>query len=256
MKPSHLVSALSFLATLSCALPAFAQAGGFGNRGKFVVSAERLTGLFITSGSSELDGDFVTFPVNVPFSYESDDSSTTFAILGNGLEAEPAAIPRLGFDYFVIDALSVGGSITYASKSDDSDIQTQVAMAGVNSSNEETSSSLFSVSPRAGYAMMFSNLLGFWGRGGLTYTSVSSETDVTDEDGISSADFDASLLTLAVDAQLVIAPLPNFAIGVGPALDIPLTGSAEINDTDANTQIDGDISILTFGISAGMMVYF
>ena len=256
MKPSHIVSALSVLATMTCALPALAQqAGGFGSKGGFVIGAERLTGVFITSGSSELDGT-IGAPLMAPFTFDSDDSSTTFALLGNGLEAEPAAIPRLGFDYFIIDALSVGGAITYASKSENSERQTATGMFA-NTEDVETKNTMLTLSPRAGYALMFSKLFGFWGRGGISYTSATGDTEVTTENGREDTEFSASLLTLAADAQLIITPIDHVAIGVGAQLDIPLTGSLEVTDPEpALTQMDGDLSILTFGISAGMMMYF
>jgi hypothetical protein len=96
------------------------------------------------------------------------------------------------------------------------------------------------------------------GRGGISYTSVTSDTETTTEAGLVDTEISASLLTLALDAQLVIAPAKNIAIGVGPQLDIPLTGSAERTDLQpgAPIQIEGDVSVLTFGISAGMMLTF
>jgi opacity protein-like surface antigen len=255
MKPSHFVSALSVLAALTSTLPAFAQAGSFGSKGKFVVSAERLTGFYITSGSTELNGTTGAFPA--PFTIDTDDSSTTFALLGSGVESEPAAFPRLGADFFIIDKLSVGGSITYASRSDSTERVTATGNFAAETVDVDESRTVFAASPRAGFAMMFSDMFGVWARGGITYTSMTIETDETAGGARQSAELRASLLTLAVDGQLLITPFNNVAIGVGPQLDIPLTGDVDYTDyAPIVVNVEGDASVLTFGISAGMMLYF
>jgi opacity protein-like surface antigen len=255
MRLFHFASALGLACgTISVTAPAFAQTARFADQGRLVIGVERLAGFYVTSGSTDLEGTIGT-NLQAPYRHESDDSSTRLTLLGSGLRGEPAAFPRLGADYFIIEHVSVGGSLSYASRSDDSDIQTQAGpLAGTSS--QKQSDSILSFSVRGGYGLMFSDLLGVWGRGGVTYTSVSTESDTTNGGNSSSVDLDASLFALSLDAELVLSPMPHVAFTVGPQLDVPLSGSAEVRNTDLTTNIDGDVSILTFGVSAGLAVWF
>jgi hypothetical protein len=235
----------------------------FTKAGTFTFSAERLTGFFVNDASIETDGTAGDTPVTA----DIDNSTSTFALLGNGLEAAPAGVPRLGFDYFVIDSLSIGGSALYATQSETTESAgTAVFGGGMGGglavdvrSEEETDRTLLALGPRVGYAMKFSDLLGFWGRGGLTYTRATTDVlarnlepgdDVT-EDSSSSV----SALALSLDAELVITPVEHIAIGVGPLFDISFVGDFERDDAADEIQSDGDASIISYGASAGLIVW-
>jgi len=255
MRFTHLSPALGLLVALICGTkPALAQRAGFADGQQLVISAERLTGFYVTSGSTELDGTIGT-ALQAPYSFDSDDSSTRLTFLGGGLPGEPASFPRLGVDFFIIKNVSAGGSFSYASRSDESDIQTQAGPIG-GSSVEDESSTLLSLNLRGGYGLMFSELLGLWGRGGVNYTSFTQELDSVDGDDSDRIELDATLFALALDAQLILSPFDHLAFTVGPQLDIPLSGSVDVSNTELATTIDGDLSILTFGVSAGMLVWF
>jgi len=64
-----------------------------------------------------------------------------------------------------------------------------------------------------------------------------------------------SLLTLSIDVQAVLIPIDHFGIGVGPFIEIPLTGSLDFEQNDDGTvsQADGDLSALTFGLTATLI---
>jgi len=255
MRSTHFAPAMGLAVALICGTrPALAQGAGFADRHQLVIGAERLTGFYITSGSTELDGTIGT-ALQAPYAFDSDDSSTRVTFLGGGLAGEPASFPRLGADFFIIDHVSAGGSLSYASRADESDIQTQTGPLQ-GSSVEEESSSLLSLNLRGGYGLMFSKLLGVWGRGGVTYTSLTQEFDSVDDDDSDRIELDASLFALSLDAQLIASPLDQVAFSLGPQLDIPLSGSVEASNTELATNVDGDVSILTFGVSAGMLVWF
>lgn len=257
MKASRLLSALGLFAAVAAGSgAAHAQAKrDFSKAGTLTIGAERLTGLYVTDGSTELDGTVGMGPIQAAFRWESDDSATSFVFLGSGLESVPAGAPRLGADYFIIDRLSIGGAFTYASTSNTVEARIQ----GTPGTETEQSVKLLSITPRAGFGTMFTDLLGLWARGGFTYTSYSIETDEVNlgpPGGTESSELEADLFTIALDASLVVSPVDHVAFTVGPQLDIPLTGSVETTNIQAQTRLDGDLSILTFGVSAGLLVWF
>lgn len=137
----RIVSALAALAVTSGVGLASAEEGGFGAKGNFVFSAERLFGFS-----------------NDKFSYDApiDDDRTIkgFGIGWTGGNSTPYNTPRFALDYFINDNLSLGGAFGYASLDiDDSD-------------NDPDG---FILAPRVGYMIGISDVFGFWPRGGLTY---------------------------------------------------------------------------------------
>src|SRR6185503_15220765 len=92
---------------------------------------------------------------------------TTVAFLGNetlapvgGVASGVYQAPRIGFDYFIINGLSLGGSFTIVSISTDAGSGTDILFA-----------------PRVGYAYMFSDMFGIWPRGGFSYWHQSVDPD-------------------------------------------------------------------------------
>jgi hypothetical protein len=130
---------------------------------RFVLSAERLFGLSFTRETHEnIDpGDPTT---------ETKTSTTNIGLGTNVFYYSPYVQPQLGFDVFVIDHLSVGGALSYFTVSGESE-ETGEA------SNDVTEFTLFRVTPRVGYGMMFTDLIGLWARGGLTYYNQSTESE-------------------------------------------------------------------------------
>ena len=91
----------------------------FGEAGTFVVSAERLTGLYFDRIDAETNG--VQTLQGMDAEGDTKTSRTTFVFLGNDAELTAAGIPRLALDYFVIPSLSVGGSLLLTTRSQDDD---------------------------------------------------------------------------------------------------------------------------------------
>src|SRR5690606_22113506 len=101
-----------------------------------VISAERLFGIY-----------------GVVRNYESprdDDNDTSVGFMMQGGHLSPVTVPRVALDIFIIESLSLGGTL------------------GLHS-NTGTSGLLFS--PRIGYAIAFNQQWGFWPKGGFTYYS-------------------------------------------------------------------------------------
>lgn len=97
-------------------------------QGTMILAAERMAGFAVYFGQGDAQGSVTLLnPVFGPYGYQ-------FA--------------RVGFDYFVIDGLSIGGHV------------------GVSHTNNLT---VLSFLPRVGYAFSLSDTIDFWPRGGIGY---------------------------------------------------------------------------------------
>jgi hypothetical protein len=117
-----------------------AAAQELGNQGDLSFAGERLTGLYYQDVAS---ADGVVLGLAAP-------------PMGGGWSggAWPHAMPRVGIDYFVINRLSIGGSLGLFTL--DSEFRGGNDFVG------------FMLAPRVGYTITFGSGFGFWPRGGLT----------------------------------------------------------------------------------------
>lgn len=118
---------------------------------------------------------------------------------------------RPGVDYFVIDRLSVG------------------AFVGIDySSVANLSTTVFSVGPRVGYDIAFSDHFSIWPRAGLSFNSTKLKTDDEEVGGVSVPGSSSSNDAIAINLFAPILFHTNrFFAGVGPALDTDLSGDAK-----------------------------
>jgi hypothetical protein len=172
-KAFSLLGALALgIAATTMARPAAAQA--FGNQGDIAFSAERMMGIYF---------------------YDEGDSSTHIGlgIAPIGASASPYLLPRLGVDYFIIDNLSIGGSLGFG------DFDPEHGRA--------TSGAL--INPRVGYAIEFNRTFGFWPRGGFTYRNFGDNQE----------------FAFTLEAMFYAAPVEHFAVTFGPLMDIGIAGT-------------------------------
>jgi hypothetical protein len=253
---------------------ASAQAVGaaFGHRGSVAISAERLLGVYVLNAEVEQNGT-ATFGgpgggavVNINRKIESD--TTTFVLLGNDDAAGPASLPRLAVDFFVIDGLSIGGSLLYWHDSQENDTTGTNQGPGGGGPNPidrvhvETDRTTWGIAPRVGYAYMFTPTLGIWPRGGFSYVSSKTETTtqtIDAQDGsVDQEDTDQTLSAFLFDLEglFVLAPFEHVAFGVGPFFQISLTGDAETNSTPNPTHLEGDLKATSFGVTSALIAWF
>lgn len=231
------------LGLLLTAPQAFAQ-DGFATAGRFAIGAERVFGYASTTTKVETD----LQPGNVKF--KSEQTKNQFDFLARGDVDNPFVAPRIGFDYFVIDGLSVGGAFAYVSENEEEEETT-----GNNTTNlPDRKGSSFVIAPRAGYCFMFNDMIGIWPRGGFTYASGSEEVDPA---GPNQADTktDFTILDLTLEGMLVITPVPHAGFMVGPTLDLALSGSGEIDQGNNSQDID-EIRVTTIALQAGVFAWF
>lgn len=172
------LSAAAAAAALFTALPSRAQS--FYSSGKISVAMERVFGIHYAQSKIDPPG----------------SASTTFggSVIGFGWYSPVSELhaARAAVDGFVIDRLSLGGSLAFFTQTGDA------TGDGV----------LFS--PRVGYAIPLSSVFTFWPRGGFTFVKLEER----------------SLFALSAEAMFVASPRPNWGILFGPTLDFGFFGDA------------------------------
>lgn len=108
-------------------------------------------------------------------------------------------------DYFVIQNLSIGGSVLFNYKN-----------AGSGSATR------FGVGPRVGYNIPFSDLISVWPKIGMSLASTSTSTKATAQ--IPAADESNTAIALNVFVPVMFHPAPHFFAGFGPFVDADLSG--------------------------------
>lgn len=227
-------------AVLLAAPAAYAQ--DFGKSGQFAVGAERLFGIVHTSHTREVgDGEFNVSHTNVSLLFSPFHSTT-------GTEFPVGySFPRIGADYFVMDGLTVGGSLGVFTHSGSFENE---APGEETQDGDLGSITGFLFEPRVGYAFMFHEMFGLWPRGGITFLSFGYEADNNDETS-------ASAWAITLEAPFVINPVPHVVFGIGPTLDLGVTGSREIDRADPDEPtVDDDFTMHDIGLQASLTAYF
>jgi hypothetical protein len=132
------------------------------------------------------------------------EERTVLGLLQTPAGVNSLQITRIGFDYFPIARLSIGGALSYWSHKIEND----------NTDNDPgyTVKELM-VAPRIGYAIPISRAFGFWPRGGITYlNSKSGDAPSGDQ------------WNFTLEAQFYASPAPHFAFIFGPVLDLGFAG--------------------------------
>lgn len=152
------------------ALGASAKAGPFAAAGDVSLSADRLMGFYVQ--------------------HAGNDNPSILGI-GQTVWDNPYSTARFGVDVFVIDHLSIGGSLAYSRWDNRGNL------------------SEFLFSPRVGYTLEFSKAFGFWPRGGFTYLNIEGD--------------DRFALTL--EGMFYGSPVEHVAFVFGPAFDFEVAGN-------------------------------
>lgn len=194
--------------------------------GQLVLGVERMTGVFFQSEKAS-----VTDPITNT-STDVTQKNTTFGLLGMQ-GATPSTVPRVAADYFVIDSVSLGGSIMYWSNAPSMDPSPPGA--------SYDSTKMFLFNPRVGYAYVIDDTFAIWPRAGLMYAHSST------------GDNSSSRTDLTLDAMLGISPVKHVVFLVGPMVDIGVGGSED--QTVGGTTQSTSVKLTTFGLTAGMAAY-
>jgi hypothetical protein len=249
------VGGLAVLAAMTMSSQASAQEPGFGAAGQMAFSADRLFG--INMGSSTVTIKDKASGQEAEYEYKSTGISLLWS--GNGASEVPSAsqIPRLSFDYFVIDGLSVGGSLGYLSRTGSG----KRTKPTETPEEDDPSQSAFAFAPRVGYALMFTDMIGFWPRGGFTYwQSKLEDKNVNQGTGaVTTSTYKYSALDLNIELPFIFTPAKGFALTAGPVVDYSLMGKVdtEIDPTPPGYVADEvKFKTLNLGLAFGVLGYF
>jgi hypothetical protein len=244
---------------------------GFGQKGEFIFSADRLVPVLSFTGNKVTSDN--------PNSSISTTGSGLSLLWGNnsvfgGVAANGAVVgfsgggnstfyttPRVGFDYVLIPNLTIGGDLFVfftlgtTETSTRNNVSTNVVVPSANA---------FGLAPRVGYIFGISPLLSFWLRGGLSYyhggTSIQDANCNNQNDTTS-----LNLFGLDIDPQLVISPAPHFSFTAGPAVDIGFAGSASATNPggaggggncNSSTTVSGGYSSYNIGLTGALVGWF
>lgn len=234
------------------------DAKGFGNKGQLILSADRLMPLFSWTSTS------VEFTDNANVKHKETNSGTSMSFLwGNDRDVafKVHTVPRVGFDFTIIDRLTLGGSVAVAFGLGGSTTTTTTAPNGnsVEQKADSPNTTVVGVQPRVGYILPIGDVLALWLRGGFAFYSVSSKTSDTNNQGVEITQKDSgTLFSLDLDPQLMIVPMEHFFINVGPLINFPLAGSLDHTTSGGGTTVttSNDLTQWHIGISAGLGGWF
>jgi hypothetical protein len=112
-------------------------------------------------------------------------------------------------DYFVINNLSVGGFIGF-----------DYATSGDNDSSR------FSIGPRVGYNIPFSDLVSIWPKAGFSFAHTSATVSTTTGSTTTSTTNSNDAFALNLFVPVMFHPVRHFFVGFGPFLDADLSGDS------------------------------
>jgi hypothetical protein len=245
------VAGLSLVASSSSA--ADPGAASLGQQGQFIFSADRLFDVF-AYGNNKFHPD------------NSSNADTTVQGTSLGLFGGTSAafggltgtsfgtvynIPRFGFDYTIINNLTIGGdlllffSLGGSTHTDPTPTSTDLPSANV-----------FGIFPHVGYIYGVNDLLSFWLRGGLHFWNA----QINGRCGaIGTPSTNAHAFGIDLDPSIVISPVRHFAFFAGPALDWGFLGGTSTTTFDnppmcnMTTTTNNGLTSLNFSLSAGLL---
>jgi hypothetical protein len=195
---------------LFCAQPASAQL--LGSKGDAIFGAERLFGVRGEHWEEEP-------PAPAPRT----KVTNTVIAFGYATPYVPYNIPRLAFDYLVIDKLSLGGALG-------------VSLSDPSPSGAGGPPTTFLVAPRIGFLHMFGRVAGIWLRGGFMYHSAKVDS-VYKESGFG----------INAEAMFPIVVAPHFGFELGLAFDQSLGATR-----DPENGVEYDIAYRSIALQVGL----
>jgi len=193
-----LTSALAAGLLLAVTSPAGAQER-FGAKGSFAITGEELTGYHAEKRKYDNEDGY---------EYQTQRGGLALLVTTGGA--------KVGAHYFLLPQFSVGGIVGYDLRTGSNTIEDGDGTYTTDLAKEHT----FVFAARAGYALMFTDVVGFWFRGGpgmqhqvrrmAEWNDVDKDTD--------------SVWLASLDVFFVVAPAPHFGFFLGPQGDISFAG--------------------------------
>lgn len=248
------------LAAVGCAMAwaGTSRAAGdeeFGKQGQFILSADRLMPFFAYTNER------TTLEQNNQKDTTSTSNASMGILFGRSTNANiPYTVPRVGFDYTVIDHLTLGGNLIAIFGFGGSVTGTRETPGQtVTTTQDSPTITGFGVEPRVGYIFDLSSVFYIWLRGGFSFYTLSAKSTQTNNNGVVTTDTTSrSVFGLDLEPTLVISPINHFGITIGLPVDIGFAGSQKREVQTGATTVTTDLSYSAFhfGINAGLLGYF
>jgi hypothetical protein len=252
-----------------------ASAQELGEKGQFIISADRLVPLFSYTQDKITDNGVnptvTTYldSTQISLLWGSTSVSGDGSVLGRnalgtgGSVSNVYTVPRLGFDYVLLPHLTLGGNAVFFATLGSGGNQCAGGMCN-NPTVGNGSSNVFGIVPRIGYIIGLSNVFSLWLRGGVHYyhehTSVPDVLNAPGCNGrVDSDDGNLELFGLTLDPQFMITPVNHFGFMLGPTVDWGFAGSASTdvpNGCNARTTTSFGFAALNVGLNGGLMGWF
>jgi hypothetical protein len=262
MKALSSVALAVGLLALAPTAHAAGDAEGFGDKHQLIISADRLLpviGYTHASQTTSQNGIDIT----------SSNSGVGIGILwsqslalSNGTIPDVQTIPRVAFDYTIIDHLTLGGALALGFGLDSKNSNESVTNSVKTTAKTDGPSAwAIGFAPRVGYVLPFSEHWAFWPRAGVGIYHVSSHQDAVTNNGNNNNNettVSDTLLSLDLDPQLVLTPMQHLFLTLGPTVNIPLTGTRSVDTTNGSqsVSVSNDISLFRIGLNVSIGGWF
>ena len=234
------------------------KATAFGSQGQYILSANRLFSVFAYT-NNKISPDGVQ---NADTTYNATSialvGGTPSAALGAGAAGVGAAngtfynVPRFGFDYAIIDKLTIGGEAILFFN-----LGGSAHLNGSSTSQDLASGNVWGLAPRVGYVIGMTDMLSIWLRGGLHYYNAQVNTAAAGPGACSPPASAAHVFGLDLDPTLVISPGAHVGVMVGPVLDWGFLGGGSVPaGTSCSATNNFSYTSLNFGITSGLLGTF
>jgi hypothetical protein len=243
------------LATITWATNSRAADEDFGQKGQFILSADRLMPFFAyTTERTTLE------QPNAKDTVSTSNASMSL-LFGRSTSATVAyTVPRVGFDYTLLEHFTLGGNLVLIFGFGGSVSSThETPGASTTTSQDSPTVTGFGIEPRAGYIIDLSHVFYLWLLGGLAAYSFKSKTTNVNNAGVQTSNsVSRTVFGLALEPTLVIEPVSHVGITIGLPIDLGFAGSQTVeSQTGANTQsTDYGYTSYHFGLNAGLLAYF
>jgi hypothetical protein len=259
---------MGVLLTASVAGAQAAQGRDFGQKGEFILSADRLLPLLsftqnkLTNNNNNPNLSYTTTGSSLSLLWGDNSIVNGGQAPGFGVGAGNPTFyttPRVGFDYVLIPNLTLGGDLFVFFTLGGSNT-TPVRGGNATQSTDRPSGNAFGIAPRVGYILGISEPLSIWLRGGFSFYHAGTSTP-DNFCGTNPSDTSSlNVFGVDIDPQLVISPVPHFAFTAGPALDFGFAGSGSTS-TPGNTcnqvvTTSYGYSSWNIGITGGLLGWF
>jgi hypothetical protein len=238
---------------------------GFGERGQFIVSADRLFDLFAFSSISQ--NQFQPPPGTSKIVTTTTETSMGF-LWGSSANADPTqtfyTVPRVGADYTIINNVTVGGElILWFTLGGHTSTETDPNNGASNTTTQGNPGTvIFGIAPRGGYILQLNDMFSLWLRGGFSIISTSTNTSNTAGNVTTSNSSGAQQFAIDLDPQFVFTPMRHVGFTAGLTADIPIGGGHWSNTTisgnnmSLSTNLSAPQSVAFFGVTVGTLVWF